>query len=37
MLKPELFRIAIDTSGAPAGSSLAEQSACTRMGTREGE
>ena len=37
MLKPELFRIAIDTSGAPAGSSLAEQSACTRSGTREGE
>jgi DNA-binding GntR family transcriptional regulator len=27
MLKPELFRIAIDTSGAPAGSSLAERSA----------
>jgi len=32
MLKPELFRIAIDTSGAPAGSSLAEQSACTSDG-----
>jgi DNA-binding GntR family transcriptional regulator len=29
MLKPELFRIAIDTSEAPAGTPLAARSACT--------
>jgi DNA-binding GntR family transcriptional regulator len=37
MLKPELFRIAIDTSGAPAGSSLAEQSAAATGVAHDGE
>ena len=37
MLKPELFRVAIDTSEAPAGTPLAARPACTRIGTSEGE